>query len=141
MRNINRALALYNKYKDVITALDNLSERDVEFIKGVINDFSTMEPKTVEFISYDGAYPSLCSGTLVVRILGNIVKFGYGEDNPPFWQSGGCIDYTFLGVEVGAWKLDIGELADKYKPYAQELIKVFNENVEYGCCGGCIYEM
>lgn len=100
-----------------------------------------MEPKKVEFISYDGTYPNLCSGTLVVRILGRIVKFGYGEENFPFWQSGGCIDWdgdTDFEVKVGAWKLDIEELKDEYKPYAQELIEVFNENVEYGCCGGCI---
>ena len=40
-------------------------------------NFKENEPlmKQVEFISYDGAYPNLCSGLLVLKINGKVKKF------------------------------------------------------------------
>ncbi len=50
---------------------------------------------SVEFVSYDGTYPNLCSGTLVVKIDGAEVSFGWnGCDYPPFWISGGGVSFT-----------------------------------------------
>lgn len=39
-------------------------------------NFKGNEPlmKQVEFISYDGAYPNLCSGLLVLKINGKVKK-------------------------------------------------------------------
>lgn len=41
-------------------------------------------------------------------------------------------------VGVGEWKIDVDRLPEQFRKYAEEIGKVFNENVEYGCCGGCI---
>ena len=115
--------------------------------------------KDIEFISYDGAYPNLCRGAFTVKIDGELVVFGVPSDilenwektkvylksaeyNDSFWVSGGeCYftnDYAEAHVESGEWLLNEDKLSDKYKEYAKELIECFNENVPYGCCGGCI---
>ena len=107
----------------------------------------------VEFISYSGKYPALCHGILKLKIDGETVTFGHDylrnyfdkEENPPFWTSGGeC--YINLGdndeldasVTTGEWEIDKEVLPKKYQKYAEEIKRVFNENVDYGCCGGCI---
>lgn len=107
----------------------------------------------VEFISYTGHYPNLCSGMLTLRIDGDIVKFGhdlsckydfktgkYLDDNyNKFWMSGGCIKYINgnYTTKKNSWIIDANKLPDKYKQYAAEIDVVFNKNVSYGCCGGC----
>jgi hypothetical protein len=95
----------------------------------------------VKFISYTGKYPILCAGILTLEIDGEPVTFGYSRENkpqyPPFWHSGGCTgdDETII---TGEWRIDISALPEQYKKYAVEIDEVFNQNVEHGCCGGCI---
>lgn len=117
----------------------------------------------VKFISYTGKYPNLCSGVLTLEIDGKQYKFGHNfmnhhyddvakkwiqtdedPDNPnfnKFWHSGGNVtcdgDWNW-SVHHGEWKFDIEDLPDQFKELASEIDEVFNENVEYGCCGGCI---
>lgn len=118
----------------------------------------------IEFISYSGKYPNLCRGILIVKINGQEIKFGHNfeqydyksnsyldedKNNPnyeSFWKSGGWIKTNkkwHMEAISGEWQLDDSEYT--YKNYPQEiknllpqLIKLFNEHVEYGCCGGCI---
>ena len=118
----------------------------------------------VKFISYDGKYPNLCRGVLILEIAGVQYKFGHHYYNchfnkkkkdweftdedpnlpnfPPFWSSGGeCYfenDYRDSIVENGEWRIDVDDLDERFKPLAYEIDKVFNDNVEYGCCGGCL---
>ena len=115
----------------------------------------------IKFISYTGKYPNLCSGVLTVDIDGKEYKFGhetgdydfekrcYKTDNfDSFWISGGrvCSDKNWnMWAEDGEWELDRywNTKVDSRHPkwiidVLPELIKVFNENVPYGCCGGCI---
>lgn len=103
----------------------------------------------IQFVHYDGAYPNLCNGVLILRIDEEIYSFGgygYADDPdkqfPSFWETGGSceIDYETQTeyVTVGDWLVDEDALPEFLKPYAQQLIEIFKENVIQGCCGGCI---
>ena len=103
--------------------------------------------KNVEFISYTGRYPNLCSGVLTLKIDGKEYKFGnrYSHkdvDYPIFWSSGGSCGFTRNYesdyCNSGEWRIDMNELPDELKAYAAEIDEVFNSNVSYGCCGGCL---
>ncbi len=96
----------------------------------------------VEFVSYSGTYPCLCMGMLILKIDGKEVKFGnkysYKDvDYPTFWSSGGGIDSNYCAYS-GEWEIDVEELPKQYRKYATEIDAIFNENVAYGCCGGCV---
>lgn len=121
------------------------------------------ENPRVKFVSYTGAYPNLCSGVLTLEIDGKEYKFGHNfifyryddatetwkhtdedPENPNFdcfWYSGGCVthddDWNF-NVEEGEWNIDVNALPEQFQELAEEIDKVFNENVRWGCCGGCI---
>lgn len=86
----------------------------------------------VEFVSYNGEYPNLCHGTLVVKIDGKQIEI------PPYYiVSGGCVTYDNgdFDIEYGAWEVDVPESLIEYQ---EEIERVMNENVPFGCCGGCI---
>lgn len=117
----------------------------------LINENKTEKPCRVEFVSYDGEYPNLCRGVLVLRIDGEEVRFNdYDHETyrskdgtyPKFWCSGGeCYfagDYTAPVVCGGEWEIDVEDLPEKFRDLATEIDRVFNSNVEHGCCGGCI---
>jgi hypothetical protein len=105
------------------------------------------EEKHVKFISYTGDFPNLCSGILTLEIDGEQYKFGHSIYNEPqgqfpkFWCSGGSVwfdDEWREHVESGEWRIDVDDLPEQFRKYAAEIDEVFNENVEYGCCGGCV---
>lgn len=99
--------------------------------------------KHVEFVSYTGKFPNLCSGELTLKIDGKVVTFGsdYTKcEYPQFWCSGGN---TFIypdeeGVIKEPWIIYKEDLPDKYHVYLDEIREEFNSSVPYGCCGGCI---
>lgn len=109
----------------------------------------------IKFVSYDGSWPNLCRGTLILEIDGIKCSFGNnyewndklnrcektgGYDS--FWTSGGyCAfsnNYMDSYVNKCPWIIEDDELPDFLKPYAEKISEVFNENVPYGCCGGCL---
>ena len=113
--------------------------------------------KNIKFISYSGKYPTLCHGTLAVEINGKKVTFGWTElytavgeekaDYPRFWCSGGSVlfdnDWNEEVPGYCDWELSVSEYDKKYYPpeiwkILLDILKVMNENVEGGCCGGCI---
>lgn len=105
------------------------------------------ETSHVKFISYTGRYPNLCSGILTLEIDGEITTFGYGsesKDKPKydnFWSSGGCVSFDEhwnANVDEGEWGIDVNRLPEQFRKYAAEIDEVFNDNVPWGCCGGCI---
>lgn len=105
----------------------------------------------VEFVSYDGRWPNLCRGNLVLLIDGERAEFHYGyykdEDAEngrykDFWVSGGSCgfsaDWVESYVDEGRWEVWEGELPEKFRKYAEEIEEVINENMPWGCCGGCL---
>ena len=87
----------------------------------------------VEFISYDGKYPNLCSGILTLRIDGEVVEF------PKYcMNSGGSVWFDEDWCEHvcgGAWTVEVPE---EYEHLHKEIEECVNENVPWGCCGGCV---
>lgn len=104
----------------------------------------------VRFISYDGGWPNLCSGTLVLEIHEKEYKFGnnykwneelgeYTEVDgfyEKFWSSGGGFNRNWCAYK-GEWQIDVSKLPEEIQKYAAEIDSVFNNNVPHGCCGGC----
>ena len=88
----------------------------------------------VEFVSYDGKYPCLCTGTLIIKVNNKTYSL---ED---VMISGGSIcrneDWDMWETH-GDWKVDLKEYPE-LEPYKEEITRVVNENVRQGCCGGCI---
>lgn len=120
----------------------------------LINYKETTGEGNVKFVSYTGRYPNLCSGVLTLLIDGREVRFGhdtyaynfrshkYDDDNyDEFWTSGGDCGFSGTGKEIvsqGEWRIDVEALPDELKKYAAEIDEVFNVNVPFGCCGGCL---
>lgn len=111
----------------------------------LINSNKESTTEHVKFISYTGKYPNLCCGDLTLEIDGEKVIFGSRYDNkmnkrkgvyPIFWYSGGYI--RSYEAYKGEWQIDVSEIPEEYRKYASEIDEVFNANVPYGCCGGCI---
>ena len=95
----------------------------------------------VKFISYDGKYPCLCMGTLILEIDGTKYSFGNKGKFHEFWSSGGTCGFTGdweANVTDGEWIINVDEIPEQFRQYANEIDEVFNDNVTYGCCGGCI---
>ena len=94
--------------------------------------------KHVEFVSYSGKYPCLCMGILVLKVDGETWRFSdVATDNSPFWHSGGTCNY-YIGTTQDEWIIERDELPEELKKYTEEIDEVFNTNVPYGCCGGCL---
>ena len=124
------------------------------------------KPKSgrVKFVSYTGEYPCLCNGVLTLEIDGKAYKFGHnyrdychydekakkwvftdGDPEHPnfdsFWISGGdvvCGENYNYDILSGEWKIDAEDLPEQFRNLASEIDEVFNDNVPFGCCGGCI---
>lgn len=96
----------------------------------------------VKFINYTGKFPNLCSGILTLEIDGKEYTFGATwkeekTDFDSFWVSGGKITQDYHTC-TGEWEINVGDLPEQFKKYAVEIDEVFNDNVAWGCCGGCI---
>lgn len=95
------------------------------------------DKKNVVFVSYSGKDPNLCDGTLVLLINGKEYKFSSmltKPENgvyPSFWMSGGGCGYK------APWSIYASNLPEEIRQYAYEIDEVFNDNVPFGCCGGC----
>lgn len=121
------------------------------------------EEKRVKFISYTGRYPNLCSGVLTLEIDGVPYKFGHNYMNrhydektktwsyadedaerpnfDAFWSSGGSVDADEdwnWHVYTDEWEIDEESLPEQFWDVADEIDRVINDNIPYGCCGGCI---
>ena len=89
----------------------------------------------LKFVSYDGAYPNLCSGKLIMKLDGKEVVF-----SSHCLHSGGTVtfdDNWSEEVTQGEWT--IFEFPKGFPKELEEVANdLVNENVEQGCCGGCV---
>jgi hypothetical protein len=86
------------------------------------------------FVSYDGEYPNLCAGDLVVSVSGLEVKFS----NP--LSSGGSVTFTGDWDEVitlGPWRFD-NAIIPQCPLLQREIEALVNTHIPLGCCGGCV---
>jgi hypothetical protein len=87
----------------------------------------------VEFVSYSGAYPNLCSGELVVKIEGR--KWVIQR-----LESGGSVTFDenwSENVAGGPWR--ISEWPRGFpEEYKEDVVDLVNKKVSHGCCGGCV---
>lgn len=85
----------------------------------------------IKFISYDGRWPNLCSGTLVLEIDG-VVRTDFNLcSGGSVWFDGEWCEH----VESGPWRIEVPE---DLKHLQHEIEDVVNINVPHGCCGGCV---
>lgn len=100
-------------------------------------DKENVENTEVKFISYDGKAPTLCSGTLTIEVAG--VEFVLP---PHTFESGGSVTFDDDWEETiteGPWKIaDFAEFPEELEPFKEKILELVNENVEHGCCGGCV---
>jgi hypothetical protein len=86
-------------------------------------------------VKYDGAYPNLCAGSLQVTIGKKVWNF------PKYcMQSGGNVGFTKERDEIvtcGDWS--ITEFPEGFpEKYESAVVDAVNEQVQHGCCGGCV---
>jgi hypothetical protein len=91
----------------------------------------------VEFLSYDGAWPNLCSGKLSIAVDDCLWEF------PDYClSSGGSVsfdDQWQADVMEGPWsirKWPEGFPSDRN--LRKQVVDAVNAHVRYGCCGGCV---
>lgn len=90
----------------------------------------------LEFVSYDGRYPTLCMGKLVVKVDGKEVVF------PDYClaSKGNCYftdNYENEVITEGDWDV-IDYPPDFPEELKNKLIEMVNNEVPHGCCGGCL---
>lgn len=104
---------------------------------------STKLMNHIKFVSYTGAWPSLCAGIMTLIIDGETVTFGPSTsvEKPMydrFWRSGGYTNWATNEVVERGWCVCADELPEQYRAYADEIQEVMDSNIPHGCCGGCI---
>lgn len=84
----------------------------------------------VRFIDYTGEYPNFCSGELKLWIDEAYITLPSGAS-----ESGGEVDLCDDNIVRAPWKVNLPTFLE---PYRAEIERCVNNNVEFGCCGGCI---
>jgi hypothetical protein len=96
----------------------------------------------INFVSYDGKYPNLCAGTLVISIDGEVLDLGRclhpGDECGVDWSGPRDI------VKTGGWEFEPPNCFMVLNPYRKlivnEITRLLNEEwpVPMPCCGGCL---
>lgn len=94
--------------------------------------------KDIQFVSYDGRWPNLCSGTLILSIDGKQHSFKYclSSGGQCGFENG---DYSKEYVTEGPWSFS--NYNDDIKFTDNEIVVIehlINDNIPFGCCGGCL---
>jgi len=96
-----------------------------------------LQPIKLQFtkLSYDGQYPNLCSGTLIVTIGSTEWVFP-----SHCLSSGGRVTFDenwSENVEQGEWT--INQWPEGFPENLKYIVEQkVNEEIPWGCCGGCV---
>lgn len=87
----------------------------------------------VKFVSYDGKYPNLCSGTLVIKVGSRKWKIKRLSSGGGVWFDKNNSEQ----VDEGPWSIENWPEGFP-ETLKQKVLDVVNDKVDHGCCGGCI---
>lgn len=90
---------------------------------------------SVNFIDYDGKYPALCSGILIYEHNGIIYNVQYALISGGYCT---CNEDGNEQMKENEWKLYRDHFQNLNDDEFSYLVEQVNENVDYGCCGGCL---
>ena len=90
----------------------------------------------VKIISYDGKWPNLCSGTLILECRGKqfSLKNTLESGGRTYFTNG----YSESHVEKGSWVVRKDYLPDELKDLHDYIEYLVNNSIPHGCCGGCL---
>ena len=88
-------------------------------------------------IDYDGKWPVLCMGHLIVYVDGE--KWDFGKYS---LSSGGSVTFDSHWkehIKEGSWKVREDAWPDGFpEEQKREVEQAINEQIPHGCCGGCV---
>lgn len=85
----------------------------------------------IEFVKIYEKEWALCGSTVVLKINDQEIEFHR------ILSSGGSVSWGDEDeINIGPWC--VGNLPEYLKKYEEEITKIINKNVDWGCCGGCI---
>ena len=91
--------------------------------------------KGISLVCYDGSYPNLCSGTLIIAVDGKVWSFPSHA-----LVSGGSVSFDEVWNEQvvqGEWMI-----SDWPEGFPEEMkedtLQIINAEISWGCCGGCV---
>lgn len=93
-------------------------------------------PPKIEFIKYTGKWPTLCSGELYFKVNGKEYKIKGLVPGGEVGFKGGYGGESY--IKKGPWRLHNHDFPKELKSYKRLITNMVNENVKYGCCGGCL---
>lgn len=100
-----------------------------------IDHWTPLVEHTVAFISYDGEYPNLCSGTLRVMVDDDIYIF----PRRALGSGGTCGAGNNWEATHGPWYITQwpNDPIFQDEKVRKAVTDVVNTSVRQGCCGGC----
>lgn len=108
-------------------------EKEIMELKARIAELESRAVGALEFVSYDGKWPSLCWGTLRFKLGAKLYVWEDALHSSGRVERRVSGDYTTIS---GLWSVKFpGDFPEFLRPAVTEMV---NENVEHGCCGGCI---
>lgn len=91
--------------------------------------------KGIALVYYDGEYPNLCSGQLIVAVNGKVWSFP-----SHCLSSGGSVTFDenwSENVDSGEWS--VSEWPEGFpEEDKQSTLDMINSEIPWGCCGGCV---
>ena len=99
------------------------------------NDKMDHTKRKFTFVEYDEGFPALCKGNLKFKHQGILYVWSY------CLISGGEVTFDDNDIEIikkGSWKIDPPEGCEFTDSDIKLIEEMVNENVEQGCCGGCV---